>query len=390
MISNLAGYKPTIINNSKSIIQMKRIRLILLFLIISICSWAQSRNEINIPDIPGYLTLKCDFHMHTVFSDGSVWPTIRVTEAWQEGLDAIAITEHIEYRPHSQDIQSDHNRSYEIAKPAADRVGLVLVRAAEITRSMPPGHLNALFIKNANLLEREEAMEAIREAKEQGAFLIWNHPGWKAQQPDETKWFDVHSQLLANGMLHGIEVYNMKEYYPEAVGWAKEKKLTMFANSDIHAPIGMKFDLEKSHRPMTLVFAKEKSTSAIREALFSRRTAAYFGDTIVGAKEYLAPLFNASLEIQNPNFSIRNKQVKNIQVHNYSDVDFVLTTSRPSVGVESKDKVVLKAHRTVSIELRGNSEELRKMRQIKLHYKVNNLLVGDDTPLDVEIVVPNR
>ena len=51
---------------------------------------------IEFPNIPGYLTLKCDFHMHTVFSDGSVWPDIRVEEALKDGLDAIATTEHLE------------------------------------------------------------------------------------------------------------------------------------------------------------------------------------------------------------------------------------------------------------------------------------------------------
>ncbi|MGD8499689.1 MAG: hypothetical protein PVJ86_03535, partial [Phycisphaerales bacterium] len=55
------------------------------------------RHEINFPDILNYKTLKCDLHMHTVFSDGSVWPTVRVDEAWREGLDAISITDHIEY-----------------------------------------------------------------------------------------------------------------------------------------------------------------------------------------------------------------------------------------------------------------------------------------------------
>ncbi len=52
------------------------------------------------PDIPGYETLICDFHMHTVFLDGLVWPTVRVSEAVEEGLDAISITDHIEYLPH--------------------------------------------------------------------------------------------------------------------------------------------------------------------------------------------------------------------------------------------------------------------------------------------------
>lgn len=31
---------------------------------------AQVRNEIRVPDPEGYRTLKCDFHIHTVFSDG--------------------------------------------------------------------------------------------------------------------------------------------------------------------------------------------------------------------------------------------------------------------------------------------------------------------------------
>ena len=71
---------------------------ILYLLLISFLTQAQERRIPNIPDIPGYQTLICDFHMHTVFSDGRVWPTVRVDEAWREGLDAIAITDHLEYQ----------------------------------------------------------------------------------------------------------------------------------------------------------------------------------------------------------------------------------------------------------------------------------------------------
>lgn len=79
---------------------------LLLFLLLSIpvLTFSQVRNEIQIPDILGFKTLKCDFHMHTVFSDGLVWPTVRVSEAYSQGLDAIAITDHIEYRPHKNDM----------------------------------------------------------------------------------------------------------------------------------------------------------------------------------------------------------------------------------------------------------------------------------------------
>lgn len=60
--------------------------------------------------------LSTDLHIHTVFSDGAVWPSIRVEEARREGLDLIAMTEHLEYQPHAKDIpHPDRNRSYTIA-----------------------------------------------------------------------------------------------------------------------------------------------------------------------------------------------------------------------------------------------------------------------------------
>ena len=114
---------------------------------------AQVRNEIRVPDPEGYRTLKCDFHIHTVFSDGLVWPTVRVDEAYREGLDAIALTEHLEYRPHRQDIIASHNRSYEIAEKTARNNQVILIRGSEITRPMAPGHFNAIFLSDCDALE---------------------------------------------------------------------------------------------------------------------------------------------------------------------------------------------------------------------------------------------
>ena len=86
---------------------MKKLVLIV-FLTISFCfSGSGQRKIVNLPDLPGYVTLKCDFHMHTVFSDGNVWPTVRVGEAYRDGLDAIAITDHIEYSPKEDYIPVD-------------------------------------------------------------------------------------------------------------------------------------------------------------------------------------------------------------------------------------------------------------------------------------------
>ena len=142
-----------------------------------------TRKEIRIPDIPGYLTLKCDLHMHTVFSDGMVWPTVRADEAWQEGLDVIAISDHVEYHPHEADIPVKYGRAYELIKPRADLYGLLVIKAAEITRAMPPGHFNCLFVEDIEALNLKDDFDAIAAAAQQGAFIMWNHPGWR--QPDE-------------------------------------------------------------------------------------------------------------------------------------------------------------------------------------------------------------
>ena len=349
---------------------LRLIGILILMLLIEALE-AQSRRVINIPDIEGYKTLKCDFHMHTVFSDGTVWPTVRVQEAWEEGLDAISITDHIEYRPHSTDIKADHNRSFEIAEPLAKELKIILARGAEITRNMPPGHLNALFIKNANLLDRDNINDAIREARDQGAFIIWNHPGWKAQQSDSTLWWKEHTTLLKNNMLHGIEIFN-ESFYPEALNWAFEKKLAIFGNSDEHGPSQYK----ESHRPITLVFSKSRTQGGIKEALFHKRTAVYFSNILVGEAYFLDQLFFASLEFDNSPQKLKNEENRKIFIKNNSDVNYELELTQPGIGFDVPDKLTLMAHQITILELTGNSDEVAQMKNLKVYYEVKNLKVS--------------
>ena len=78
---------------------MKRFLLTLVAVAAVLSASAQlTPNKIVVPDIKGYQTLTGDFHIHTVFSDATVWPTTRVQEAIWEGLDVIAISEHIDTR----------------------------------------------------------------------------------------------------------------------------------------------------------------------------------------------------------------------------------------------------------------------------------------------------
>ena len=274
------------------------------------------RSEISIPNIGQYQTLKCDFHIHTIFSDGNVWPTMRVSEAWQEGLDAIAITDHIEYRPHKKVVLGDLNESFKIAKQYGDGIGFIVIQGTEITRKKPLGHLNALFINDANVMEVEDPLMAIDKALEQGAFIQWNHPGWP---DDKSTLYPVHDELLKAGKIHAVEVLNYMEYYPVAFDWCNQYGIAPMANTDIHDLISGTYGCGGGRmRPMTLVFATERSEKGIKEALFARRTAALFDGKLVGKAEYLMQLLEASLKIRRINNG-------SIEVTNVSDIPFEIT-----------------------------------------------------------------
>lgn len=294
---------------------------------------SQYRTEIKIPGFDGYCTLKCDFHIHTVFSDGSVWPSVRSQEAWMEGLDAIAITDHIEYRPHKEIVVADHNESYNIAKKEGDYYGLIVIKGTEITRSKPLGHLNALFITDANAMDVEDPLEAIDIARSQGAYIIWNHPGW----PDnKSTFYPVHEELIKAGKIDAYEAYNYTESYPLTFDWYSQYGLAPMANTDIHAPVAIDYGRSEGHfRPMTLVFATEKSEAALREALEAKRTLAFFFGNLVGDKEYLSKLVDASLKTR----VVGDR----LEVTNISDITYRMTQGDALYVFPAGKTVLIKA-----------------------------------------------
>jgi hypothetical protein len=347
---------------------------------------SSARREIRICDIPGYKTLKCDFHMHTVFSDGVVWPTVRVQEAWLEGLDAIAITDHFEYHPHSDDVSTDVNRSYEIAREAAEEVGLILIRGAEITKSMPPGHLNAVFITDAKPLDRPDWRAAVRAAVAQGAFVFWNHPGWRGQQADgKSRWYPELSELVDSGWVRGIEAVNEKEYYPEAFEWAIGKHLTLMGDSDVHDPISMAYDRSTGeHRPLTLVFAMEKSQEAVKEALFSRRTAVYYNDTLMGDPGLLKAVFEGSVRLADRGRSVKGSETLLVRIENMSDVSFELRSGGPVEDFTVPPRVRVPAHRTALMQIRKPSKSWTGTKLLRIPIRIANLKTSPAETLPVE------
>ena len=357
---------------------MKKILIFALLGALVSSAFSQVRKEINIPNIPGYITLKCDFHLHTIFSDGEVWPTIRVHEAWKDGLDAIAITDHLNYKwSFLQEYvnSEDGNAPFNTAKLTADRLGITLIKGCEINRGMPPGHFNILFAKDINQLNDDDFFKALDIAKAQGAFIQWNHPGSGQKSP--IQWFEVHDRLYNQGLIHGVEVYNKKSFYPEAVQWANDKKLTITSGSDEHKLIDMTYDKDL-HRPLTLVFAKENTVESIREAMFAGRTAAYFENQLIGHSEHLYQLFNVSVTVVDLPMIIENN-TKYIQFKNTSDIDFELELFERVQGVGLQGKIKVAANGMTIANIRPNAT-IAQQKSFKAKYKLVNVrsISGED------------
>src|SRR5919112_6734130 len=79
------------------------------------------RRRLMVPAPRGFEVLTADLHLHSVFSDGEVWPTVHVREAWRDGLDVVSLTEHREYKPHAGDLIGGTLRAYELARPIAEQ-----------------------------------------------------------------------------------------------------------------------------------------------------------------------------------------------------------------------------------------------------------------------------
>lgn len=266
---------------------------------------------IEFPDTAEYKTLVLDLHTHSVFSDGHVWPTVRIGEAQRDGLDGIAITEHLEYQPHISDIpHPDRNRAFQEAQRAAEGLDLTVIPGVEITRLGDPGHINAVFVKDANPLVKQsselgvseehmfetqleaedfagsnseqfrgahqaehngrmvwmpysdketylvlanyahatsrKARDVVEAANDQGAFLFWNHPSFDSVNAKLNKF---HAGTVKDGLLHGIEIANGKRYYKNAHRLALKHNLALIGVSDVHELIAWDYRPDAANNP---------------------------------------------------------------------------------------------------------------------------------------------
>lgn len=361
----------------------------------------KNRNtKIQLPDIPGYITLKGDFHLHTVFSDGHVWPTFRVREAQRDGLDVISLTEHIDYEGFPNEIEYNREEAFKIAQKRAEKTDVLVIRGVEISPRVPPYHNNALFLKNVDKLpydymkdtqstfvmkddiQRTELMAPFLEVEKQGGFVFYNHPSYNWwDKKDKELFTDIHEELLSKGILGGVEVVNSGRYNLIAHRMAEKYNLTLIGNSDAHYEIEGAYE---KHRPMTLIFATEKTESAIKEALLNRRTMVYFDDYLIGRQREAEAFFKAAIEVVAEKITTAKAPKLKVSITNNSDVPFALTCSTDYIATNMPlGKLIVDAHTTASFELFPVWEYPEKLH---IKTQVENILVSPEQALQTEII----
>ena len=281
------------------------------------------RTEIILPQVNGYNVYKGDFHIHTSYSDGRINPAGRVLEAWYDGLDVIAITDHYEgcsgvkkalkvAAPHFPDgkpvayktasesgvIPADFNAIYKEAEWQLkfSRYPMLLIKGCEMAREPKEyGHFNCLFLKDINAVYNKDIAVAFKNVHEQGGIVVHNHPSYRRPKGTTDK-SESHKKLYDAGLIDGVEIANGTNFYPRMVRRCIDEKLTMFANTDEHVLTSYRFGSNNCYRTMTLIFAKDLTEKAIKDAILKHRTLAYFAGNIAGEEKLLGDFLNAAVD----------------------------------------------------------------------------------------------
>lgn len=310
-----------------------------------------NRTEIVLPaTVNGLMPMRVDMHIHTYYSDGDVSPQYRVREAWADGLDAIAITDHIEYRPHDGQMAKylktenkgvDFNYPGVLAKGEGDYYGLIVVPGTEITRNpREVGHFNAIFTTDNNMIPDDDPMQAIRNAKKQGAIVVNNHPGWERTSNAPT---EIEKQAWAEGLIDGIEIMNSQEFYPNIIDTALDKNFFMFSATDLHSTTSDDYGKGGNKRNFTIVFVDDFSADGLRRGLEKRLTIGHQYGTLGGEEQLLKDFFLASVSVKKAgnHFVLTNNTSLEYSIRVRNDN---ITVLRPfsSINIWPDDKGVCK------------------------------------------------
>jgi len=229
------------------------------------------------PEVADLRPLRCDFHIHTSYSDGKSSPAEMVVRGRELGLDALAITDHNYYPASLEAIEFVRKSGLGITCFPGEEVTSATWHILSIGANGPIGYKDigpdgpiSFTDEQASYTRMQEILGIIHQ---HGGKAFLAHPYWIAgrrmHQPMEE-----YERLLSEGGVDGIELLgdvpweeNLRSLvrYSELVS---KDKLAILGNSDTHAA-------EHTYGSYwTLVFARSNSQEDIMAAILERRSVA--------------------------------------------------------------------------------------------------------------------
>lgn len=185
---------------------------------------------------------KANLHCHTTISDGNLTPE-QIKEAYMaHGYSIVAYTDHDVFIPHPElneenflalnSMEIEITQPKELAKNGCKTCHLCLIALDPDNEIMPLYHREKYVWGNGKAFrpmlkfdeskpdfEREYTPEcinrAIKEAKECGFFVTYNHPVWSLESyPEYTSYHGMDAMEICNfsSFNHGWDDYNEREY----------------------------------------------------------------------------------------------------------------------------------------------------------------------------------
>lgn len=213
----------------------------------------ERRPRRDLPATDGLTWWACDFHAHTLHSDGSLGIAELAARAVDAGLDVLAVTDHntVSHHPHLPGI--------------ADRYGVTLLPGQEVTTDR--GHANA-FGPIGWVDFRRPAQEWVDQVDREGGILSINHPlgadcAWLHPLTTRPRFAEIwHSGWF-------------DRTWGAPIAWwsAWRADLVPLGGSDFHTPD----QAREPGSPVTWVAAPSPAVTDIMDALREGRTAVSAG-----------------------------------------------------------------------------------------------------------------
>ena len=195
-------------------------------------------------------------------------------------------------------------------------------------------------------------------------------------------WFPHVGALFDAGLFSGIEVVNGDRFYPEALEWAAQRRLTPLACSDAHLP--MPAHLKSVDRPITLVFARTKDLEGLKEALSAGRTLVWLDSQVWGDAALLTALWDASVTVQ-PARAAAGGEIA-VAVRNASAIDLDARALSLPAWLTLGDAVLVRESTTV-LKGRVGADAPTGAHAIQARLQVHNLQAKSGTPLTATLAL---